>query len=57
MSWPAISFADLRRIMPGLGFTHVTAPKSHEAFLYADSGTEIFLPPYRSMRRKGLGNL
>jgi predicted RNA binding protein YcfA (HicA-like mRNA interferase family) len=51
MSWPTISFADLRRIMLGLGFTHVTVPKSHEAFLHTDSGTEIFLPLYRSNQR------
>lgn len=51
MSKRAISFADLRRLLLGLGFTHVTVPKSHEAFLRADSETEIFLPLYRSDKR------
>jgi hypothetical protein len=51
MSRPAISFADLRRLLLGLGFTHVTVPKSHEAFLHADSHTEIFLPLYKSNQR------
>jgi hypothetical protein len=34
-----------------LGFTHVTVPKSHEAFVHADPGTEIFLPIYRPSQR------
>ncbi len=51
MSRPPITFADLRRLLLGLGFTHVTVPKSHEAFLHADSGTEFFLPLYRPNQR------
>jgi hypothetical protein len=51
MSKPAISFADLRRLFLGLGFTDVVVPKSHVAFLHAGSETEIFLPIYRSSQR------
>ena len=48
MSRTAIPFAELRRFLLGLGFTDVIVPKSHVAFLHADSRTEIFLPIYRS---------
>jgi hypothetical protein len=51
MSKPAISFADLRRLLLDLAFTVVVVPKSHVAFLHSDSGTEIFLPIYRPNRR------
>ena len=51
MSKPAISFADLRRLLLDLAFAEVVVPKSHVAFLHADSATEIFLPIHRSNQR------
>jgi hypothetical protein len=51
MSKPAISFADLRRLLLDLTFTEVVVPKSHMGFLHADSETEIFLPIYRPNQR------
>jgi hypothetical protein len=51
MSRPAITFTDLRRLFTELGFTEVVVPKSHVAFLHADSGTEIFLPLYKPDQR------
>jgi hypothetical protein len=51
MSKPAISFADLRRLLLDLAFTEVVVPKSHVGFLHADSETEIFLPIHRPNQR------
>jgi len=51
MSDPAISFADLRRLLQRLAFTEVIVPKSHVGFLHSDSRTEIFLPIYRPNQR------
>jgi hypothetical protein len=51
MPKPAISFTDLRRLFKDLAFTEVVVPKSHVAFLHADSETEIFLPIYRSNQK------
>jgi hypothetical protein len=51
MSKPPISFTDLRRVFKDLAFAEVVVPKSHVAFLHADSRTEIFLPLYRSNQR------
>ena len=51
MSKPAISFADLRRLLLDLAFTDVVVPKSHMGFLHADSEMESFLPNYRPNQR------
>ncbi len=54
MTEPTIPFAVLRRLLLGLGFREVVVAGSHIAFLHADSGTDLFLPVYRSDQKVAL---
>jgi predicted RNA binding protein YcfA (HicA-like mRNA interferase family) len=42
-----VTFADLRRVLQGLGFTETVVPGSHIVFDHATTGTQIVVPPYR----------
>ena len=43
----AITFAALRQLLIGLGFTEKSVPHSHLVFEHQPSGTVLVLPPYR----------
>jgi predicted RNA binding protein YcfA (HicA-like mRNA interferase family) len=50
MSKPRITFAQLRQLLLGMGFTETVTPKSHVFFAHQPSGAEVALPIYRSNR-------
>ena len=50
MSKPKMTFAKLRKLLLGLGFTMTVTPTSHRFFAHEASGAEIILPNYRSNR-------
>jgi predicted RNA binding protein YcfA (HicA-like mRNA interferase family) len=48
MTKPRITFAQLRHLLLGMGFTETFTPKSHVFFAHQQSGAEIALPIYRA---------
>ncbi len=52
-----ISFARLRTMLQGLGFTETTVPGSHVTYEHPSSGTELVLREYRPRDPVNRGDL